>query len=339
MAQRRVSAPSDPSTERPLTFTERWWAVTERSSDVLGEVPELGGVVYPERREHFRYSMFGVPSLDPLGDFQQDGAVGIEDLKYYSQRIGRISTDPAYAQRADRDMDGTVDAVADHQGFTGEYGLSQYKGSYSSSGLMIGYTGAVWDPAVGLWLMRHRWLDPEGGRWLTRDPAGYVDGMSLYGYVGQRAWTHFDPWGLTSDPIIMWHHMFPQQFKHEFKEIFKDMKGEHGLLHINKAASGMLIDSADHYALHAAGWNDEWMEFILKYTDNNTLPTPQQTLVQLNKMKNDTRFKGLLAKGTVSDLHFRQWNNKFKGMNPSKKLSPRERHTFVKLGQDSLLVC
>ncbi len=203
LVQRRVSAPvndgltpSDTEWERPLTFTERWWAVTERNSDVLGEVPELGGVVYPERREHFRYSMFGVPSLDPLGDFQQDGAVNMGDFGYFGSKIGKVSTDPAYAQRADRNLDGTVDAVADHQGFIAEYGLSQYKGSYSSSGLMIGYAGAVWDPAVGLWLMRHRWLDPEGGRWLTRDPAGYVDGMSLYGYVGQRAWAQTDPLGL-----------------------------------------------------------------------------------------------------------------------------------------------
>ena len=46
--------------------------------------------------------------------------------------------------------------------------------------------------------MRKRWHDPYAGRWLTRDPAGYVDGLSLYLYVRGGPLRFVDPWGLQA---------------------------------------------------------------------------------------------------------------------------------------------
>ena len=63
----------------------------------------------------------------------------------------------------------------------------------------IGYAGSVWDPVAGLWLSRHRHYEPEAGRWLTPDPAGYVDGLSLYLYVRGNPITLVDPTGLTGE--------------------------------------------------------------------------------------------------------------------------------------------
>ena len=39
--------------------------------------------------------------------------------------------------------------------------------------------------------------DLETGTFLTRDPAGMVDGPNLYAYVRQNPWTAFDPEGLS----------------------------------------------------------------------------------------------------------------------------------------------
>jgi len=48
-----------------------------------------------------------------------------------------------------------------------------------------------------MWLARHRWYDPELGRWVSRDPIGYGGGdPNLYGYVGGTVTAMVDPLGL-----------------------------------------------------------------------------------------------------------------------------------------------
>ena len=42
------------------------------------------------------------------------------------------------------------------------------------------FTGRQWDEESGVYFYRARYYDCEGGRFLQRDPFGYVDGISLY---------------------------------------------------------------------------------------------------------------------------------------------------------------
>ena len=58
---------------------------------------------------------------------------------------------------------------------------------------------------LGLGLQAHAYRDLETGEFITKDPAGFVDGPNLYSYVNQNPWTKFDPEGLQgtmgmSDP-------------------------------------------------------------------------------------------------------------------------------------------
>ncbi|MDP1660776.1 MAG: RHS repeat-associated core domain-containing protein, partial [Phycisphaerales bacterium] len=46
------------------------------------------------------------------------------------------------------------------------------------------------------WLARNRFYDPLAGRWINRDPAGYIDGLSMYLYVRANPWGLVDPMGL-----------------------------------------------------------------------------------------------------------------------------------------------
>ena len=39
--------------------------------------------------------------------------------------------------------------------------------------------GYVWSPKAEIYCVRYRYYDPLLGRWLQRDPAGYVDGLNL----------------------------------------------------------------------------------------------------------------------------------------------------------------
>ena len=47
-----------------------------------------------------------------------------------------------------------------------------------------------------------RHYDSETGRWLERDPSGFVDGTNLYAYVGNDPINYIDPDGEFAIPII-----------------------------------------------------------------------------------------------------------------------------------------
>ena len=56
------------------------------------------------------------------------------------------------------------------------------------------YTGRRLDPITGLMYFRARYYDPQTGEFISRDPLGYVDGMSQYrGYFVPGG---VDPFGL-----------------------------------------------------------------------------------------------------------------------------------------------
>ena len=58
------------------------------------------------------------------------------------------------------------------------------------------FTGREYDQETGLYYYRARYYSPTLGRFLQRDPLGYVDGMNLYEYVGGNANNFIDPFGL-----------------------------------------------------------------------------------------------------------------------------------------------
>ena len=58
------------------------------------------------------------------------------------------------------------------------------------------FTGRQLDEEAGLYFYRARHYDGFKGRFLQRDPLGYVDGMNLYSYVKGRVTHLLDPFGL-----------------------------------------------------------------------------------------------------------------------------------------------
>ncbi len=47
-----------------------------------------------------------------------------------------------------------------------------------------------------------RYYDPQLGRWLTTDPAGFVDGMNLYAYLQNNPFRYVDPDGRFAIPLV-----------------------------------------------------------------------------------------------------------------------------------------
>jgi len=57
------------------------------------------------------------------------------------------------------------------------------------------FAGRRYDTETSKYYYRARFYDPERGRFLQRDPKGYVDGMGLYEYVGSNPVNFVDPFG------------------------------------------------------------------------------------------------------------------------------------------------
>ena len=67
------------------------------------------------------------------------------------------------------------------------YGQHTVVSSTATTNNSYGYTGRYLDSETELWYFRARYLNDEMGRFISRDPLGYVDGMSLYGaYFAER---------------------------------------------------------------------------------------------------------------------------------------------------------
>ena len=66
------------------------------------------------------------------------------------------------------------------------------------------FTGRELDPETGLYHYRARAYDPATGRFVQRDPAGYVDGMSLYEYTASAPTSWLDSTGLKRGKVAEW---------------------------------------------------------------------------------------------------------------------------------------
>ena len=92
---------------------------------------------------------------------------------------------------------------------TDDAGNVTWEASYEAFGTRVAEEGSTDDrqkantkdeDPTGLLNEHFRYRDLEAGVFITRDPAGFVDGPNVYTYVRQNPWSYFDPYGLFSDP-------------------------------------------------------------------------------------------------------------------------------------------
>lgn len=66
------------------------------------------------------------------------------------------------------------------------------------------YSSKRFDTEIGLSYFGHRYYDAVIGRWITTDPAGFIDGTNLYSYVLNNPLSFFDPDGRFAIPLFTW---------------------------------------------------------------------------------------------------------------------------------------
>ncbi len=95
-------------------------------------------------------------------------------------------------------------------------GVVTYQSTYEAFGKRVTETGATADrqksntkdeDIPGYANEGFRFRDLETGTFISRDPAGFVDGPNLYAYVRQNPWTKFDPEGLSE--VSIWDSLAP----------------------------------------------------------------------------------------------------------------------------------
>jgi RHS repeat-associated protein len=84
------------------------------------------------------------------------------------------------------------------------------------------YTGRRYDEEIEKYYYRARHFDSVTGRFLQRDPMGYVDGMNLYEYCASNPQAFVDPIGLGLEKLYMECESGPYLDTHTFDEKFPD---------------------------------------------------------------------------------------------------------------------
>lgn len=172
------------------TLEERLYCCQNQHADVAAVVLAAG-----TQSEACRYSAFGIPFGLPGGDTDSDGDCDSAD----ASAVQALIDAPAYDVRADLDLDGDVDAT-DKSTL-----LSAYSGITSGRGVLTGvqvsnvYSFQGRPLSKGLINDRRREQSVELGRWVTRDPAEYVDGPNSYAYCGGMSVVFLDPSGASTE--------------------------------------------------------------------------------------------------------------------------------------------
>ncbi len=172
------------------------YALTDHQFSVIALISDTGTLL-----ERVTYTPYGEARHQWREDVDGDGDVDSADRTAASGGRGNI-WQSSYNVDADVDRDGDVDSADLAQINTPSYKSALATAVLSAPGVgnVIGFCGYVFNPEIGgsgIYTVRFRHYDPALGRWLERDPAGYVDSKSLYGYGVGNPTMGSDPFGLA----------------------------------------------------------------------------------------------------------------------------------------------
>jgi RHS repeat-associated protein len=169
-------------------------------------------------RERIDYTPYGKAMHRYAGDYNGDGQIDLSDITILNAQGSKVPGDSGYNPHVDLNGNGSVDSgdtavfsadfsfvSTNANGVPPEGWLSDHvRTSVDGTDNQFGFDGYWFDAAgatdggsTGLYCVRNRVYDSGMGRWLTRDPAEYADGMGQYTGMRSNPIALKDPSGLT----------------------------------------------------------------------------------------------------------------------------------------------
>lgn len=158
------------------------------------------------------------------------------------------------------------------------------------------FGGKRFVPGTKMYDFLFRTYDPAIGRFIQRDPAGFVDGLNLYTYAGNNPVSYADPTGLERTEL--W--------------LGKEIGADFGSPDIDIHDPNLGMDDLSIYYFTESGtflrWNEHTSSWVEDYTGVNividTAPEPKKSFLQryLNGWKRGLMAPVNLAKDTVAKV-------------------------------------
>ncbi|MBI5153734.1 RHS repeat-associated core domain-containing protein [Candidatus Poribacteria bacterium] len=147
--------------------------------------------------EEYEYTPYGVPSV------HAKEAAGAASLRVWDEAKAPASSAGALISNTrEGKAYGNYLAVSDSPlGATTQTARKANSAAMSSIGLKYMYAGRPWSAPGEVSYNRARWYSPESGRFLSRDPIGYLGGAAQYMYVGGNPIMWRDPTGLEPEEV------------------------------------------------------------------------------------------------------------------------------------------
>ncbi len=185
----------------PIDYNRAMVALTESRlicSDLLRAHPRERGTILATKAEPI------VPSLFPQQTATDTQCLQGESLCFTASLHPTHQSNQQYSILSLSDSSG---AVVERISYTA-YGQPTFTNatgttlSSSAKATRYSYTGREWDPSLQLHYFRARWMSGVSGRFIGRDPIGYLGSTwNIYGYLSSRAIIEVDPMGLHNFPL------------------------------------------------------------------------------------------------------------------------------------------
>lgn len=183
------------------SYEGRWFHLTDGQFSTVAIVNHAGTLVERVTYDSYGKARHHQPNdVDGDGDCDSSDKGRVDAIRVYSP-FGSIPISSGYYRaEADLNRDGFVNAT--DSTLAGNYASALSAGQISSASRggpdnCVGWCGYIFNRATGQYLVRFRTFDTGLGRWVERDPIGFVDGMSLYEYVRGAPHLAVDPSGLV----------------------------------------------------------------------------------------------------------------------------------------------